>query len=201
MATSPGLSPAYRETIGRTLAELDVLREHREDGLACYGNAWEALRMIREAVETLGPPSASGRSRCMRLRRSSRAFRRSPRLSPPRYRIPGEPPPEQHNKPASGFAVTHYTIDINAKHIPEQRRVWRMFPGENYRFLGSFLKYSLVFLELPGLDLPAGRVTEELPELESVCTYLVKSKIGYRHTENTCAPAWQMSRQPHPPAS
>lgn len=58
MAPSPGLSPAYRKTIGRALAELDMLRKERTDWVACNHNAWTALRMIREAVETLGPRGA-----------------------------------------------------------------------------------------------------------------------------------------------
>jgi hypothetical protein len=58
MVTSAGLSPAYRETIGRAIAELEMLRENRASGLDCYRNAWDALRMIRETVETLGPPGA-----------------------------------------------------------------------------------------------------------------------------------------------
>jgi hypothetical protein len=57
MATNSGLSPAYRETIGRVVAELDILRRSHTEGLACYHSAWQALRMIRE-VETLGPPGA-----------------------------------------------------------------------------------------------------------------------------------------------
>jgi hypothetical protein len=52
------LSPAYRETIGRTITELDMLRENLASGLECYRNAWDSLRMIREAVETLAPPGA-----------------------------------------------------------------------------------------------------------------------------------------------
>jgi hypothetical protein len=57
--------------------------------------------------------------------------------------------------------VANFIIDINAKHVPGQRRVWRMFPGERYRFLGSFLKNGIVFLELPGLCLPDVRIAED----------------------------------------
>jgi hypothetical protein len=41
MATSHGLSPAYRETIQRAIAELEIVRENR-----AYRSAWEALRGI-----------------------------------------------------------------------------------------------------------------------------------------------------------
>lgn len=62
--------------------------------------------------------------------------------------------------------MPEYTIDINAKHVSEQRRIWRMFPGDGYRYLDSFIKNHLVFLEMPGLVLPVGKVTEESPEIK-----------------------------------
>jgi hypothetical protein len=46
LATSAALTPAYRETIERTIAELDMLRPNR-----AYRGAWKALRGI-----TLKPP-------------------------------------------------------------------------------------------------------------------------------------------------
>jgi hypothetical protein len=71
---------ALREEIEALFAE----ERARDAGLECYRNAWEALRMIREAVETLGPPGALrseeavwrdwGRRLSTRPRRPSRAF-------------------------------------------------------------------------------------------------------------------------------
>jgi hypothetical protein len=61
--------------------------------------------------------------------------------------------------------MARLVIDINAKHVPEDRRIWRMFPGDRYRFLNSFLKNGVAFLELPGLELPEGAIEAETPEL------------------------------------
>jgi hypothetical protein len=55
MATSAGLSPAYRETIGRTITELDMLRENLASGLdavmgppqvAGFGKRWLSLTVM-----------------------------------------------------------------------------------------------------------------------------------------------------------
>lgn len=64
--------------------------------------------------------------------------------------------------------MTNLVIDINARFIPNERRVWRMFPGERYRFLSSFLKSGIVFLEMPGLELPNGLITEGTPQLREL---------------------------------
>lgn len=52
------------------------------------------------------------------------------------------------------------TIDINVPTISEDRRVWRMFPGQSYRFLEDYRDQGLVFLDLPGFPYPRGPISE-----------------------------------------
>jgi len=48
------------------------------------------------------------------------------------------------------------TIDLCARYAPHERKIWRIFPGNKYTFLSAFVSESLVFLDSPGLILPAG---------------------------------------------
>jgi hypothetical protein len=66
--------------------------------------------------------------------------------------------------------VASYTINLNAVHVPNDRRIWRMFPGKEYRFFETFLKDGVVFLELPGLDLPEGEISSNTPLLREGLT-------------------------------
>lgn len=50
------------------------------------------------------------------------------------------------------------SIDLAAPTIPSSVRAWRMFPGRGYKFVASFLEQQVCFLDLPGLDLPTGRI-------------------------------------------
>lgn len=45
-------------------------------------------------------------------------------------------------------------LDIKTKLIPPDHRVFVLHPGEKKRFYGSFADQSVVFLDLPGADLP-----------------------------------------------
>lgn len=56
-------------------------------------------------------------------------------------------------------------IDIATVMVPAERRIWRLFPGDRYRFIDQFAEQELVFLDFPGLDLPPGRVTHDTPDL------------------------------------
>lgn len=46
-------------------------------------------------------------------------------------------------------------IDIRAKELAEDCRVWRAFPGKSYNLLDAFVDHSTVFLEFPNLSLEA----------------------------------------------
>lgn len=61
--------------------------------------------------------------------------------------------------------MTTYSIDLNARNVPAERNIWRVFPGDKYRFLDDFLGFSVVFLDLAGLDLPDGPVDRNTPFL------------------------------------
>ena len=51
-------------------------------------------------------------------------------------------------------------IDLRATHIPQERRVWRLFPGAGYKFLKIFLEYGVGFLDIPGFTFPSVSLSE-----------------------------------------
>lgn len=55
-------------------------------------------------------------------------------------------------------------VDLRAPIIPPTRRVWRLFPGRSYRFLDDFRDQKVAFLDLPGLELPKGSLSDS-PDL------------------------------------
>ncbi|MGF7051881.1 hypothetical protein GGC47_001046 [Bosea sp. OAE752] len=46
-------------------------------------------------------------------------------------------------------------IDLQAPTIAQERRVWRLFPGNGYQFLPTFMNERVAFLDLPGFPMPA----------------------------------------------
>lgn len=50
------------------------------------------------------------------------------------------------------------TVDLKTVMVPNSRRVWRLFPGEGYKFLQSFLESGSAFLDLPTMELPPGKL-------------------------------------------
>ncbi|MDO9712472.1 hypothetical protein [Paracraurococcus lichenis] len=84
--------------------------------------------------------------------------------------------------------MTQYTIDLNTRIVPPQRQVWRLFPGKKYRFLQSFERQHSVFLDLPGLQLPDGPITSDLPDLDARI-------LAARAIEPWAARAAQLARQ------
>ena len=50
--------------------------------------------------------------------------------------------------------MTRYTVDLRTKCILADQRIWRLFSGGSYTFLGAFISESVVFLDTPGLVLP-----------------------------------------------
>jgi hypothetical protein len=58
-----------------------------------------------------------------------------------------------------GTAAVAVQVDLLAPTIAPQTRVWRLFPGQSYQFLQSFLEQRIGFLDFPGLQLP-GNLTE-----------------------------------------
>jgi hypothetical protein len=55
-------------------------------------------------------------------------------------------------------------VDLRAVALPPEARVWRLFPGQNYRFLQEFLTRGVAFLDLPGLTFPEAGI-QSSPEL------------------------------------
>ncbi len=55
-------------------------------------------------------------------------------------------------------------IDLRAPTIPQSQRVWRLFPGEGYQFLETFSGQKVGFLDLPGLVLPVGKLSDADPD-------------------------------------
>jgi hypothetical protein len=51
-------------------------------------------------------------------------------------------------------------VDIRAPSIPQEQRVWRLFPGSGYQFLDAFIQQGVGFLDFPGLELPKGNLNE-----------------------------------------
>jgi hypothetical protein len=66
-----------------------------------------------------------------------------------------------------------YVIDLRAKQINSEKKIWRVFPGERYRFWDTFKETSLVFLDLPDLTLP--------DELISSASSQIRERIVYSH--------------------
>jgi hypothetical protein len=69
-------------------------------------------------------------------------------------------------KKLGGHVLATYTIDLNAMYVPPDRRVWRMFPGRTYGFIDVFLRDGVAFLDLPGLELPEGRIDANTSDLK-----------------------------------
>jgi hypothetical protein len=59
-----------------------------------------------------------------------------------------------------GLIALTVVVDLRAPTIPKDQRVWRLFPGSSYQFLGDFDKQGVGFLDLPGLELPSGSLAE-----------------------------------------
>ena len=62
-------------------------------------------------------------------------------------------------------------IDINAVSIPLEQRVWRLFPGNGYRFLKSFIEESVGFLDAPAFQLPPDHKLSESDDLIARVAY------------------------------
>lgn len=58
-------------------------------------------------------------------------------------------------------------VDLNAPTIKGDQRVWRMFPGNGYQFLESFLSQQVGYLDFPDLKLPddLANATDLIPRI------------------------------------
>lgn len=52
------------------------------------------------------------------------------------------------------------TIDLLAPTIPTNRQVWRLFPGNGYQFLPTFLSERTAFLDTPAFPMPDGNFSD-----------------------------------------
>ena len=57
------------------------------------------------------------------------------------------------------------TLDLRTRVVTSDIKIWRLFPGVDYKFLSAFEEQSVVFLDFPGLPLPDGQVVESLSDL------------------------------------
>ncbi|WP_331327275.1 hypothetical protein [Methylobacterium fujisawaense] len=72
-------------------------------------------------------------------------------------------------------------VDIRVPQISLRRRVWRLFPGEGYSFLGTFQSDSVGFLDLPGASLPADRPTAPNAILNQIKKSIALREAIYEH--------------------
>jgi hypothetical protein len=49
-------------------------------------------------------------------------------------------------------------VDLRTVVVSPETRVWRLFPGSDYKFLETFLRGRTAFLDLPSLQLPDGEL-------------------------------------------
>ncbi len=61
-----------------------------------------------------------------------------------------------------------FRIDIKTRFIPDERKVYLIFPGNNYRYYQSMVEQSVVYLDLPGFPVPKNRNISILDELAEV---------------------------------
>jgi hypothetical protein len=52
-------------------------------------------------------------------------------------------------------AVPRPIIDLNVKLVPDNVKIWRVYPGTKKDFVRQFVSEGCIFLELPGLELEA----------------------------------------------
>jgi hypothetical protein len=57
-------------------------------------------------------------------------------------------------------------IDLKAAIVARETRVWRLFPGQHYKFLPKFVADKIAFLDIPGFEMPDGPLSEadDLPK-------------------------------------
>ncbi|WP_292578231.1 hypothetical protein, partial [Mesorhizobium sp.] len=65
-------------------------------------------------------------------------------------------------------------IDLRAVSVPGNARVWRLFPGSDYKFLNYFTRNGTAFLDLPGMTFPEGKLT---PSAELLARTLASGKV------------------------
>ncbi|MGN6534234.1 MAG: hypothetical protein ACTHKQ_00715, partial [Mesorhizobium sp.] len=52
------------------------------------------------------------------------------------------------------------TVDLRSLVVPQGTRVWRLFPGSDYKFLKFFIDNASAFLDLPAFEFPsAGKLS------------------------------------------
>ena len=56
-------------------------------------------------------------------------------------------------------------INLRTETVPLTRRVWRLFPGRNYKFLPAYFSEDAIFLDFPGL--PIDSVNNVDPEIDA----------------------------------
>lgn len=50
-------------------------------------------------------------------------------------------------------------VDLRAVSVDADTRVWRLFPGTDYKFLSRFLDREAAFLDLPAMTFPDGELS------------------------------------------
>ncbi|MGN6773371.1 MAG: hypothetical protein ACTHJQ_26525 [Rhizobiaceae bacterium] len=81
-------------------------------------------------------------------------------------------------------------IDLRAVSIPAGTRVWRLFPGEDYKFLDAFIKARKGFLDLPAFEFPVSRPLKSSPELLARILASQQTKKAIAEARTTDVPAF-----------
>ena len=84
------------------------------------------------------------------------------------HRAPSHAPSHNHVKPTRSQFMT-IEVDVQLRHFNADDHVYRLFPGESYRYYTLMQERSCVFLDNPGIGLPdAEGYRKEPSQLEAI---------------------------------
>lgn len=74
-----------------------------------------------------------------------------------------------------------YTVDIKTRFIPDNQRVYIVFPGEAYKFYTEMRDKSSIFLDIPGFPLPEQKENTNLDDSDFVQRLTMSERISLWH--------------------
>jgi hypothetical protein len=82
-------------------------------------------------------------------------------------------------------------VDLRAPTVKADQRIWRMFPGPSYQFLGDFISQKVGFLDTPGFEFPDNGLLGEAKDIiarvarsEAIKEQLIRNGPTYKPTAN-----------------
>ena len=72
-------------------------------------------------------------------------------------------------------------VDIKTRFIGDEHRVYIVFPGEGYRFYDTFLRESVIFLDIPGYPVPEGVPMSR--DRDSAARFVISERIAAWHNK------------------